>query len=561
MKLLSKIVKLNSVLLASGYVPPLNREALAGVWRLSGRKSIFPNFINESQLQQQQLENRQALPMKEFTIFSNKKSKLANTLCQGHDKGSNTLISSAKPEEPNTWYEHKDVYLKLCSDGSFEQYSSLSDSELEEEDEEDANSKKNDDKYDRDSIAKSFMESVDAGVNIEEAMKGLGENFDYSKYTDYKPPSPTSVAEKQKDDVYVVKGKWDYQDGKLILATNRPPNSDHRQVHDTVLVGRVIEEHDENEVFLNSTETSSSKVPTEATRRLAVPQGKVKIGKYFYPMNHPSFFERPIFQPTKAGSFELRQVLGEIESKDQTRGDDGWWKSRDYTEDYGEEFKKEQLMNRTYFVTSHPIGFEKKSKPRWSRSLKAFVVDRAPINDNDRISGIRVMELQLFANNTFSTIAGLGSSTVLRGKWAIVGDSRNYLWLQVWRFGFGRSVSGSTFRYVLDYRCFIANLFHDCPSLFFVHSEGRDLTKDDEKAYWGKIEEVEISNNDESKQDTESLEKRTRIEIKGTIFFGWGLEPEPVGRFTMLEKVDLDDEDEDEEDEDLIEITPDSAFE
>ena len=45
---------------------------------------------------------------------------------------------------------------------------------------------------------------------------------------------------------------------------------------------------------------------------------------------------------------------------------------------------------------------------------------------------IRVMEVALFANNTFSTVAGLGSSTVLRGKWEIIGKKRDQLWMQIW---------------------------------------------------------------------------------------------------------------------------------
>jgi hypothetical protein len=65
----------------------------------------------------------------------------------------------------------------------------------------------------------------------------------------------------------------------------------------------------------------------------------------------------------------------------------------------------------------------------------------------DRIP-IRVMELLFHTNNTFSTVAGLGEETILRGKWDIIGNTRNQLWMQVWRFGFGRSVSGSVYRYV-----------------------------------------------------------------------------------------------------------------
>jgi len=56
------------------------------------------------------------------------------------------------------------------------------------------------------------------------------------------------------------------------------------------------------------------------------------------------------------------------------------------------------------------------------------------------------MALELFANNTFSTFRGLGSSEVRRGKWSIIGEKRDQVWIQVYRFGFGRSVSYGTFR-------------------------------------------------------------------------------------------------------------------
>jgi hypothetical protein len=58
------------------------------------------------------------------------------------------------------------------------------------------------------------------------------------------------------------------------------------------------------------------------------------------------------------------------------------------------------------------------------------------------------MELEFFSNHTFATVAGLGEGTVLRGKWDVIGSKRDQLWMQVWRFGFGRSVSGSVYRYV-----------------------------------------------------------------------------------------------------------------
>jgi hypothetical protein len=114
--------------------------------------------------------------------------------------------------------------------------------------------------------------------------------------------------------------------------------------------------------------------------------------------------------------------------------------------------------------------------------------------------------------------------------------------MQVWRFGFGRSVSGSTF------------------------SEGPGLTKNDEKAYWGKIEEHGLDEN-ESIQDegssVSSKENQKRIEIKGTIFWGWGLEPVPEGQFTMIEKLETDTEDEDDDDDEegLFDISKSDSFE
>ena len=58
---------------------------------------------------------------------------------------------------------------------------------------------------------------------------------------------------------------------------------------------------------------------------------------------------------------------------------------------------------------------------------------------------IKTFEVELYANNTFRTFTGLGD-TILRGKWWISGNDRDQLIMQVWRFGFGRSVSGSTYR-------------------------------------------------------------------------------------------------------------------
>ena len=166
------------------------------------------------------------------------------------------------------------------------------------------------------------------------------------------------------------------------------------------------------------------------------------------------------------------------------------------------------------------------------------------------VYNIRVLEVKFFANNTFATIGGMGGSTVLRGRFSVIGKEKDQIWMQILRFGFGRSVSGSVF------------------------SEGKSLSKDDEKAYWGKIEY-----DDDDDQDAEGDEKSDAIDekpiisdqkvedtdtkedvdrrllVKGSVLLGSGLEPLPVGLFVLTETnsaeaYDSDDDDDDDEEED-----------
>lgn len=163
------------------------------------------------------------------------------------------------------------------------------------------------------------------------------------------------------------------------------------------------------------------------------------------------------------------------------------------------------------------------------------------------LHNIRVLEVKFFQNNTFATIAGMGGSAILRGRFSVIGKEKDHIWMQVIRFGFGRSVSGSVF------------------------SEGKSLTKDDEKAYWGKIE---YENADEEKLDEDTEDNQAsmisdsseedagkdtdtdrKMIVKGSVLFGYGLEPLPVGQFvlTQTDSSELgDDEDEDEDEEDDI---------
>jgi len=100
----------------------------------------------------------------------------------------------------------------------------------------------------------------------------------------------------------------------------------------------------------------------------------------------------------------------------------------------------------------------------------------------------------------------------------------------------------------------ITSFFH----IRLSYSEGKMLTKDDEKTYWGKIsydgeDEPDEKTNVPSStmESTSSLDgsgkiMEKRLYVKGSVIFGSGLEPLPVGRFIMRETIDAavyDDED------------------
>ena len=89
-------------------------------------------------------------------------------------------------------------------------------------------------------------------------------------------------------------------------------------------------------------------------------------------------------------------------------------------------------------------------------------------------------------------------------------------------------------------------------------SEGKSLSKEDEKSYWGRIsyenpEKAQGNEKDELGKETTPSSPRaphqSRLQVKGSVIFGYGLEPLPVARFIMSESTEFD-EDEDEMDED-----------
>jgi hypothetical protein len=255
-----------------------------------------------------------------------------------------------------------------------------------------------------------------------------------------------------------------------------------------------------------------------------------------YPTRHPSFFEQPMFQPkVNRCAFSLQQVLGSLNARQRR------------TDDVVEKFKNADFYDKTFLLTSHPIPQRQpKGRKRWSIKLNRFVDDppskeaqNAREDETNAPVPIRVMQVVFHRNNTFNTVAGLGEA-ILRGKWDVIGQEKDQLWMQVWRFGFGRSVSGSTY------------------------SEGKSLTNEDAKSYWGTIRAVSSSSvaeesetgidltsastqmSDESHYNSEAVQ----LEVKGSVMFGSGLEPLPVARFIMKEVTQVDDHASDDEEED-----------
>lgn len=505
--------------------PAFNRKAMAGIWRLSEKKSLLPVF-GIKQFDKTRYQD------KDLTDDSFPKSP---TIRQAEDQRTNSISLKGSDE----------ILLMLKEDGSFSQYSLETESDDEKED----------DDIGDDEIGKSISENE----------RLLKEKFGGDAI------SPGTQANSGIVGLGIMKGNWDFQDGNLILAAERPKNVNAKEVHDTVLVGRVVAET----TTAPGTETStlSEEVTDEKSLgstvkeprtndslaqdlkndgdkyHLTIPEGKVEIGKFMYPRNHPSFFELPIYDPVSMGTFHLQQIFSKTtEALNPTD-----------EEEFEERYKKNDLCGKRYYVTSKPFIYKAKGRKRWSIKYNKYVEEKtkkqkALEKEADKYaSNIRVMEVELFANNTFATIAGLGSDVILRGKWHIVGENRDQLWMQVWLFGFGRSAPGG------------------------CYSEG-SFTHNDRNSYWGMISEVnttakDFENRSESESFfvkdvawnvTESTVPDKRIQIEGAVMFGVGLEPTKIADFTMIEKMGSDDEDfnrdGDEDEWDIVERTLESLI-
>eukprot|EP00578_Thalassiosira_sp_NH16_P013150 CAMPEP_0181123688 /NCGR_PEP_ID=MMETSP1071-20121207/26047_1 /TAXON_ID=35127 /ORGANISM="Thalassiosira sp., Strain NH16" /LENGTH=394 /DNA_ID=CAMNT_0023208875 /DNA_START=44 /DNA_END=1226 /DNA_ORIENTATION=- len=341
---------------------------------------------------------------------------------------------------------------------------------------------------------------------------------------------------KRERESFAWKGTWDFIDGKLILAADRPEKKPFSAYEDdsntdggnggaeadTILIGNVSVQSEESlsenpaleqrhqDKLEGDDKANPSLPPKKGTIdiHLSVPKGKIKTGKFMYPKTHPPF---PIVRAQSKGRFELRQILGDYNAK-LADDEDG---------DLTELFRKKDLVGKRFYLTTFPLRKRRKKFDRWDMMQNRYVKEEYELTAEEKEEedlkpgkNMQVVAVELFANNTFSTLYGLGSSTVLRGRWSIIGEKRDQLWMMVYRFGFGRSVSGSTF------------------------SEGTSLTQNDEKGYWGTITALEDGSKESIEGDPAQWANK-KIEIKGAVMVGWGLEPCSVGRFKMIEIVDV----------------------
>ena len=101
-----------------------------------------------------------------------------------------------------------------------------------------------------------------------------------------------------------------------------------------------------------------------------VPMGSVQVGKFFYPKKHPSFFDQPIFQPKRFGTFQLRQVVGHYNVQQE--------QEYAHQQQMMEKFKNQDFHNKQFFLTSSSLdgGRPKKKKGgnvRWSIKYNKYV--------------------------------------------------------------------------------------------------------------------------------------------------------------------------------------------
>jgi len=224
----------------------LHRRDIAGVWSLKSQ-SFLPT-LHPAAEDTTSANRPEVRPLKEFTKWPKKKKK---------------------PLPAATAIEEEELLLMLRDDGSFVQYGKHRSGE--------------DDKEKRNSMKKPAFVSKAAEETVTSFQKDGND---------------------EKETTGVMKGTWDFIDGKLILAADRPEDlHDLRNIgHDTILIGDVVVRAEES--LEDRSVIEEGKEPPKANAKkkdygnnddgsydvhISVPAGTVEIGKFFYPKNHRKY--------------------------------------------------------------------------------------------------------------------------------------------------------------------------------------------------------------------------------------------------------------------------------
>ena len=378
--LLEQLVSVNTY--SIGYVGP---RALRGVWRLTSLDDEglpFERRRHDNKHQQMQPQQSPFMPMKEFTTYPTDESAAAAAAA--------ITAKILQKKKPST-----EIFIKLKEDYTFEQCTALQFSDGRN----------------------------DEGMNTLEDQLAL------------------EVSKRERAS-FAWKGTWDYIDGKLILAADRPEkkklfydddevertdvDGDNNTDSDTILVGRVIvqsggsltdnpvmERKQQQQMTLPDDDTDASAGDEQPICKkgkidvhLSVPKGKV--GKFMYPRDHPYFFEQPIIRPQRKGSFELRQILGEFNAK------------LDDEAEPVELFRKKDLEGKRFYLTTFPLRRRRKKFEYWSKEDNCYKTGEYEPTAAEKAEeelepgkNMQVMAVELFANKTFTTLYGLGSGVLL----------------------------------------------------------------------------------------------------------------------------------------------------
>lgn len=288
--------------LALAYSPEVSHRHIAGLWKLTQTTSLNSGG------------QQQRYPIKEFTVYPKDKDK--------------------RRQHADTVSKQQSILLMLKENGQFEQYT--------EEDTEQS----------------STPSTIPDKVQYHKAADVLDRYSAFGR----------------------LKGNWELVDGKLILAPDRPTNNDDKQ--DAVLEGEVVAfseqgladnpalqaSNDDSHATATdsptpSAQTNKNKNKAVLDTHLSVPKGRINVGRFMYPKHHPSFFDFPMYNPLIKGKFELRQVLGSLNTQQLKE-----------EEEFPELFQPKDFYGKKFWLTSHPLQpHQPKGKKRWSIKYNKYV--------------------------------------------------------------------------------------------------------------------------------------------------------------------------------------------